>query len=309
VAAAGNSNQQPRDDPPEQVLVTIEKILRDISASGPTNAVGRDGSITEAPIALCGRVINAIIWEENLWNLIHLENMINVGSFVRLRNVNNTKLPTTGTNCLSVHNRSSLTPLPFDAYEIKGLLKEHAARIQRDDPTNPTSAILPVAINHISNRSIRPSINVVQEMKNHGVSMIEQCLQTPAPATFTLQFEVSHTVPACNPTSINGIKSLYTKKRDGTSSFRFALHIKDASSEVDVLCLGKVAEGLLGITTRDIISNESSEKCQGALDTLREIMCSSTICEGKVRSILGKDRKLYFILKSMFCISAETVEI
>ena len=80
VAAAGNSNQQPQDDPPEQVLVTIEKILRDISASGPPNAVGYDGSIIEAPIALCCRVINAIIWEENLWNLIR-ENMINVGSF------------------------------------------------------------------------------------------------------------------------------------------------------------------------------------------------------------------------------------
>mmetsp|Transcript_29561 Transcript_29561/g.61661 ORF Transcript_29561/g.61661 Transcript_29561/m.61661 type:complete len:883 (+) Transcript_29561:438-3086(+) len=311
VTSAGNSNQQPQDDPPEQVLTTIEKIVRDISASGPPNAAGLDGNVIQAPIALCGRVINAIIWEENLWNLIHRESMIDMGSFVRLRNVNNTKLPTTGTNCLSVHNRSSLTPLPFDAYEIKGLLKEHAARIQKGDPTNPTSAILPVSSNHVSNRSIRPSTNVVLEMKNHGVSMIEQCLQTPAPATFTLQFEVSHTVPACNPTSIDGIKSLYTKKKDGTSSFRFALHIKDASSEVDVLCLGKVAEGLLGITTRDITSNndESSEKCEGALETLREIMSPGTICEGKVRSILGKDGKLYFILKSMFCISAETVEI
>ena len=97
-AAEGNLNQQPRDDPPEQVLVTIEKILRDISSS-PSSGPPSNVDVIQAPIALCGRVINATIWEENLWNLIHKENMIDVGSFVRLRNVNNAKLPTTGTNC------------------------------------------------------------------------------------------------------------------------------------------------------------------------------------------------------------------
>mmetsp|Transcript_6513 Transcript_6513/g.11481 ORF Transcript_6513/g.11481 Transcript_6513/m.11481 type:complete len:243 (+) Transcript_6513:801-1529(+) len=224
---------------------------------------------------------------------------------------------------ISVHIKSSLTPLPFDAYEIKGLLKGHATRIQRGVPPNPTSAILPatrsssrpdVAVRRgvspnptsaILPATSRPDV-AAQEMRNSGLSIIEECLQKPAPATFTIQFEVSHTLPACNPTSIDAIKALYTKKKDGTSSFRFALHIKDASSEVDVLCLGRVAEELLGITTQDVISGKS-EKCQGALGTLKELMSPGSICEGKIRSILGKDGKLYFILKSMFCITTETV--
>lgn len=190
--------------------------------------------------------------------------------------------------------------MPYDAYEIKKLLREHSARVLRGDATNSTSAILPA-------NTIKPNVDIVQEMKNHGLSMIEECLQTPTPQTFTLQFEVSHTYPACSPTSIGAIKTLCTKKKDGSSSFRFALHIKDASSEMDVLCLGKVAEKLLGITVREVISGGTAEKCQRALNFLEEIMLPGSICEGTVRSIVGKDGKLYFYLMSMLCIPAESL--
>ena len=79
----------PRDDPPEQVLVRIEQILAagHLSSSGSS----RDNAVLQAPITLCGRVMNCIIWEETLWNLIQEEKIIGVGSFVRLRNVNTAK--------------------------------------------------------------------------------------------------------------------------------------------------------------------------------------------------------------------------
>ena len=53
-------------DPPEQVLVDIEKIIK-VSFSGGD---GESHQSIQAPITLSGRVINAIIWEENLWSLI-----------------------------------------------------------------------------------------------------------------------------------------------------------------------------------------------------------------------------------------------
>ncbi|KAL7543791.1 hypothetical protein ACHAXR_013242 [Thalassiosira sp. AJA248-18] len=290
-------NQPPHNDPPQKVLIEIEKILANISSSSecPPENLGGPCNI-QAPISLCGRVINAIIWEDQLWNLIYRENIIDVGSFIRLRNINNAKLPS-GTNSLSVHVKSSMTPLPFDAYEVIGLLKGHDARLRRGVPHNPTSAILPP-------RSSSSRTDIVQEMKNNGISMIEECLQKPPPDTFTVQFEVSNTIPACNPTSTDALQTLYSRKKDGTSSFRFALHIKDSSSEIDVLCIGEAAEQMLGIKVKDII--EKSERCEDAIVTLKEIMSFGSICEGKIRSILGKDGKLYFILKSMFCITAET---
>ncbi len=74
---------KPRGDPPEKVLIEIEKILKEKSPHDFLNIC--DG--IEAPLALCGRVMNVKIWEEPLWNLIQGESFIRVGSFVRLRNI------------------------------------------------------------------------------------------------------------------------------------------------------------------------------------------------------------------------------
>ena len=74
------------EDPPELVLVEIDKVLRSLS------------STIVSPISLTGRVINATIWEEELWQLIDKDGIIKVGSFIRLRNTNNSKL-SSGIQC------------------------------------------------------------------------------------------------------------------------------------------------------------------------------------------------------------------
>ncbi len=88
------------NDPPEQVLVEIEKILAFMSSTS--------GNAIEAPISLCGRVINAVIWEEELWTLIHKEEIVHVGSFIRLRNVSNSKMPTEICNCECISGSSMI---------------------------------------------------------------------------------------------------------------------------------------------------------------------------------------------------------
>ena len=287
-----NNADQSIADPPEQVLVRIDKILKTISSAEQpdTTCAG-----VNAPLALCGRVINAIIWEEDLWNLIQRDGIINIGSFVRLRNINNAMLPSgSRVNCLSVHAKSSLTPLPYDAYEVKMLLKGHDTRLKRGVPTNPTSAILP------GNSAPRPQFTA-REAAISGFSMLDECLRKPAPATFTVQFEVSHTLPASDLT-IDTLKAFCVKQKDGSAVFRFAMHIKDASSEVDVICHGKVAEDLLGMSAQEV--STSAAKCTQALDTLKDYISSGSVCEGKIRSVMGKDKRVYFVLCSMFCITS-----
>jgi hypothetical protein len=82
------------EDPPVKVLTEIERVIKTSSLSGSQNQCDD----MDAPIALTGRVINATIWEEELWQLIQKEKIVEVGSFVRLRNVNNSRLPS-GTQC------------------------------------------------------------------------------------------------------------------------------------------------------------------------------------------------------------------
>ena len=196
---------------------------------------------------------------------------------------------------LTVLNKSSLTPLPHDAYEVKILLKEHDARVKRGVPTNPTSGILP-------SRSRRPKNNVPTPNQTHNqFTMLSECIKTAPPASFTVQFEISHTIPQCNPDSRDAMKVLCCKNRDRSAGFRFAFHIKDASGEMDVLCLGGAAETILGVTAQDVTTNETVQK--QALETLTQLMEPGVVFEGTVRSMLGKDNKVYYILKSMFCIT------
>ena len=292
----GVSADQSVADPPQQVLVRIEKILKAIASLEQPDTTC---SGVSAPLALCGRVINAIIWEEDMWNLIQRDGIINIGSFVRLRNINNAMLPSGyRVNCLSVHAKSSLTPLPHDAYEVKMLLKGHDTRLKRGVPTNPTSAILPG-----NSSGPRPQFTRGHgHVANREFSMLDECLRKPAPATFTVQFEVSHTLPTSDINSIDTLKAFCVKQKDGKAVFRFALHIKDASSEVDVICHGKVAEELLGMTPQEV--STSVAKCNQALANLKEYTSAGAVCEGTIRSVMGKDERVYFVLLSMFCITS-----
>lgn len=270
-------------DPPEQVLVEIEKILACMSSSSGHR-------IVEAPITLCGRVINAVIWEEELWNLMHREGIVQIGSFIRLRNVNNSKLASGLCNCLSVHARSSLTPLPFDTYEVKRLLKGHHSCLRRGVPHNPRSAILPARA-------------TTEQLRSNGFTTIAECLQQTTPTLFTNQFEVISTIPVCDPSSNDAIKLLCRTSKNGLPRFEFALHVKDVSGEMDIICTGKNADDILGITARDI--SERPEACEKAAHALKELMLPGSICEGKIRRIVAKDGKIYFVLQSMVCISVD----
>jgi hypothetical protein len=64
-------------DPPPEALERIVKIVQDYRESNEDDLA--------IPLSFCGRVANALLWEEGHWELIreHLQ----VGTFVRLRNV------------------------------------------------------------------------------------------------------------------------------------------------------------------------------------------------------------------------------
>ena len=74
---------------------------------------------------------------------------------------------------------------------------------------------------------------------------------------------------------------------------------RDTSSETDILCFGKVAEDILGITSIDVI--ERSGRCEGAICKLQRIVSPGSRCRGTIRSCV-KNGKIYFFLKSISCI-------
>jgi hypothetical protein len=99
------------------------------------------------------------------------------------------------------------------------------------------------------------------------------------------------------------MQGLCHKNKDGLFGFRFAFHILDDSAELDVLCLGAAADKLIGSKAQDVMSSSDIEK--KAAETLNDILTPGNLFEGEIRSVLGKDKKVYYILKSMNCLQTD----
>ena len=132
------------NDPPSEALVAISKLKE-----------GRDGHPPlTIPQRLCGRVMNVVVWENSHWNQVapHL----NIGDFVRLRNVKESFFPEIGIRCLHVASKSWLTPMPANTFEVADLLAAHSKRVQNNHPINPKSGVLPLDMSSIRDNGDDP---------------------------------------------------------------------------------------------------------------------------------------------------------
>ena len=68
-------------DPPRSALNALSRATNELK----TNGGFADWSNIQAPDRFCGRVVNVAIWEREIWD--YIESNIEVGSFIRLRNV------------------------------------------------------------------------------------------------------------------------------------------------------------------------------------------------------------------------------
>jgi len=84
----------------------------------------------EIPISLCGRVSNVVVWEKSHWALICEH--IPVGTFLRLRNVHiPQRWEANNFRSIFMHDKSWMTALPTNNFEVRSLLVHHNERIRR----------------------------------------------------------------------------------------------------------------------------------------------------------------------------------
>lgn len=129
-------------EPPSQALERIAAIVGKLPANNHRPSF-------LPPKAVTGRVVNLAVWEDSHWDLITKIGAVSVGSFIRLRNIDDNKMINSGIRCLMLKDKSYLTPLPDLTYEVIRLLANHDARLARHDPINPRSGILPLVQNHL----------------------------------------------------------------------------------------------------------------------------------------------------------------
>jgi hypothetical protein len=96
-------------DPPSCVVEKLAGIVQELRRI-------RQNPNLQEPKALTGRIGNVAIWEEPFWELV--QKAVKVGSFIRLRNVHDTRIPNGIRRYLMVFAKSYLTPLPNMTYEV-----------------------------------------------------------------------------------------------------------------------------------------------------------------------------------------------
>lgn len=70
-----------------------------------------------------------------------------------------------------------------------------------------------------------------------------------------------------------------------------------------MLCLGAVAQKIIKARAQEIIASQNVR--MKSIESLNELMTPGNIFEGEIRSMLGRDMKVYYILKSLVCIQAD----
>jgi hypothetical protein len=68
----------------EPSVTIVQKVANLVSHLKDGSSGTNNGSMLEIPLSLCGKVMNALIWEKELWDFV--QQNVSIGTFVYLRN-------------------------------------------------------------------------------------------------------------------------------------------------------------------------------------------------------------------------------
>jgi hypothetical protein len=293
-------------DPPIEALIKIAGIIRKLQF------IRQDPDL-RPPNALTGRVANVAIWEPPHWEIV--SEILTVGSFVRLRNVQDTVMLNGSFRCLHVYTKSSLTPLPNLTHEVVRLLEEHNSRIARKEQINQQSGILPLDEDESDQAQAgygapqpperaQPQMQTPQSAHQRSESVtsgsrLHDLLSSDGPMDFEGKVRIIGTVPPFNALSVEGRPHIISSI-GGACAYRFAVRIQDESTSssddsvhsIDAIVDNSVGETLLGMPPDQVLVNRTE-----ALKKLRQILEEQHPWTVKVRSVTLHNAQ-YFLLES-----------
>jgi hypothetical protein len=316
LATAAASDAVKNGDPPSEAIVAMAAIIKNLKRVRPDSNL-------QTPKAVTGRVANVAIWEDSHWRLV--TKVVRAGSFIRLRNVQDSRLQNNGLRCLMVFCKSYLTPLPGLTYEVVELLRNHNERILGNEPLNPQSGILPLESGETAatatiatagsaaeleiNRPEPPRVATgTGDMANDGNTVsriaaspgvyheLADLLAGPVPTLFSGPVRIVGTIPSVSSLSSAGIQCICHKETGtGAMVYRFAVRLQQqdgpSSATVDAIVNGAVGESLVGM-----------QASQAAADPTGALYNVMAVFQGKwqvhVRSVAFSGAK-YFLLDSI----------
>jgi hypothetical protein len=318
LATAAASDAVKDGDPPAEAIVAMAAIIRNLKRARPD-------SYLQVPKAVTGRVANVAIWEDSHWQLV--TKVVRAGTFIRLRNVQDSRLQNNGLRCLMVFCKSYLTPLPGLTYEVVELLRNHNERILNNEPLNPQSGILPLESGETTATATAATTDSTAELEanrpepprvrtgtgidavpidGNTVSRIApspgvyhelaDLLAGPVPTLFSGPVRIVGTIPSVSPFPSAGIQCICHKETGtGTLVYRFAVRLQQqggpSSVTVDAIVNGTVGESLVGMQ-----ASQAAADPTGALYNVLAAFQGNW--QVHVRSVAFSGAK-YFLLDSM----------
>jgi hypothetical protein len=294
LATAAASDAVKNGDPPSEAIVAIAAIIKNLRRVRP------DSNLLP-PKAVSGRVANVAIWEDSHWQLV--AKAVRVGSFIRLRNVQDSRMQGNGLRCLMVFCKSYLTPLPGLTYEVVELLQNHNERILGNEPLNPQSGILPLEMESGETKVATTAVASTEQETNRpappraatGAATLHQLaelLSGPVPTLFAGPVRIVGTIPSVSSLSSSGMNDMcHQEGETGAMVYRFAVRLQqDSGATVDAIVNSAVGESLVGMHASNAIADPT-----GALYNVLAVF------QGKwqvhVRSVAFAGAK-YFLLES-----------
>lgn len=158
--------------------------------------------------------------------------------------------------------KSWLVPLPDQTLEVRHMLVDHQLRVERNDPTNPSSGLLPINLpNAAQGRSADGSNDEVEQATHQNdpeprtgdpISTLATC--ESGEGLFQCRFSITKILPECK-----GDLADLCNFRKGRPNYRFAANLVDHTGEVVTVVVGKVGDGLFGISAAEACKESENQ--------------------------------------------------
>lgn len=202
--------------------------------------------------------------------------------------------------------KSCLVPLPIETLEVRCLLVDHQVRMERNDPQNPSSGLLPISLPCSTEIAIRepPAVGREPETARGDAEVHEvpfnaddtfdtlSCCDS-GQGQYLCRFSITQILPDCNDELVR-----LCSVRNGTPSFRFAVNLKDSTDELVAVVVGTVGDALFGTSAVEACRDESSSSSRNRGRRLLSRVCEPGLFWSGVVETRVIDGESYFFLKS-----------
>ena len=223
-----------------------------------------------------------------------------------LRNISLTLSLTTceqNTLALHVHSSTSITPVPGTTFEVKTLVRNHHLRVQRNDPFNNRSALLPLELpNGISGRDYKMTSNQIADQQTSSEAespTLLDCILLPPNLRCKVKFCIVGIRNELEEGSLSQLVIQSKRKEIINFSYQFYFQVRDDDIDLDLLVPNQVAEKIIGVEASAVVvdgdSTVSSTQQRAGYDRLLGLFKDKGVVEAPIISIELDGRK-YFVL-------------